>query len=476
MRRRMCSRSPLPRHTRLAAAPRRAFEHEEPEPVDESAQSDSMSLLLLRQKLHDVHAQLDRKKAEFDQRMRVCQEREQRLAAKQRFLKERVHKFDRFVRDNDAKRLRAVRKEKDEVRQQEEKQGEVQSSSAELARSSAEHDETHRTLAHSKRYETFLRRACDESEDFHEIADLEQRHAALAASASALPGRLMRATVGADKARAELGALLRSAQTEALVLASEVACLQEQLDQAAALADEREAAAGRREGGAKQRSRELGMVFMAIENIHARSVRSRSPQRKGARASPEGTEDIDEVLPLLSAIGARLTDLQAAARALRGRRRAVRTSTAEGAHAADAARSSALPADKRTSSPGVASRASSRAQRSMLSQCSDGPAGRMSRLSFEEAYSPAGSFVSPSPSMRSMGGVSPSPSMRSVGGVSPSPSARNVGGLRPPAPRRSDSLQLPAEPGGAGLHPPPPRMPESRTEPGPALLARKVSF
>ena len=86
----------------------------------------SQSTLLLQKKkeMAEVQQQLDRKKEEFRMRMQRCQEKEVELAAKQEALKEQVRKFEKFLKENDAKRVRANRKAQEEIKLREQKQAE----------------------------------------------------------------------------------------------------------------------------------------------------------------------------------------------------------------------------------------------------------------------------------------------------------------------------------------------------------------
>ena len=86
------------------------------QPPDNDLPVASQSTLLLQKKkeMQEVQQQLDRKKEEFRSRMQRCQEKEVDLAARQEDIKEQVRKFDKFLKDNDAKRVRADRKVQEE--------------------------------------------------------------------------------------------------------------------------------------------------------------------------------------------------------------------------------------------------------------------------------------------------------------------------------------------------------------------------
>ena len=87
--------------------------------------TDSQSTLLLQKqkKMQDVQSELLRKKREFEQRMRKCNEKE--LAEKQQKIRESVVHFEKFVKENDVKRARAMKKERDEINACKQKEQEI---------------------------------------------------------------------------------------------------------------------------------------------------------------------------------------------------------------------------------------------------------------------------------------------------------------------------------------------------------------
>jgi hypothetical protein len=75
----------------------------------------STALLQKRKKLQEVETEYVRKRREYDERMKRCAEKEAELAAKQEVIRVNVVRFERFIKDNDVKRQRALKKEKDEL-------------------------------------------------------------------------------------------------------------------------------------------------------------------------------------------------------------------------------------------------------------------------------------------------------------------------------------------------------------------------
>jgi hypothetical protein len=133
---------------RGGAQPNGAFE-------DAQASQTSQSTLLLHKKklMEDAQVELDRKKEDIRLRMLRCQEKEDRLADTQAQLRAQVVKFEKFLKDNDAKRLRSHRKALDEIKQKEAKQLEIEAKAAELAALHAKKVERSELLSRVQVYE-----------------------------------------------------------------------------------------------------------------------------------------------------------------------------------------------------------------------------------------------------------------------------------------------------------------------------------
>ena len=98
--------------------------------------SQSTLLLQKQKKMQEVQSELLRKKREFEQRMRKCNEKEKELAEKQQKIRESVVRFEKFVKENDVKRARALKKERDENNSRKQKEKEIISIRQELQQQS----------------------------------------------------------------------------------------------------------------------------------------------------------------------------------------------------------------------------------------------------------------------------------------------------------------------------------------------------
>ena len=78
-------------------------------------------LLKKRKEMREVDESLKLMKTDYKKRMEECEERRLGFEAKQAKMREQVLKFEKFIQENDAKRLRADAKAKLERRQFEDK-------------------------------------------------------------------------------------------------------------------------------------------------------------------------------------------------------------------------------------------------------------------------------------------------------------------------------------------------------------------
>lgn len=270
-------------------------------PMPSARASQASALLEKKQEMAFMEEKLSRKKIECRERTDQCIAREMALAARQEELKERVQKFDKFLRDNDTKRNRAQRRKLEELKIYNQKLVEIEALNATLAEVHAERDAAEKRLHGSTRCEQFLLRVCDVAEYFHEINDVILRYETLRDVEAHVRERIDEAQARTEATRVALAQFSKEAQTETLVRNSDVVTAQGKLDSLRHRAGEAEADTNRAEMDAKERSREYGEMTMAIFNLRARCAASRASAVAQA-ASP---------IALLTDIEERVLDLQA---------------------------------------------------------------------------------------------------------------------------------------------------------------------
>jgi len=240
------------------------------------AASDSGSIVLVC--TVQVQQQLDRKKEEFRARMQRCQEKEVDLAARQEDIKEQVRKFDKFLKDNDAKRVRADRKVQEEKKAAEQKEREKQELMDILHREDDKRQQLKLEVEAKSKFQRFLDSVCEDpsmSEYFEGIENITLRYETLAAAHADLSERV---NVGQNECESENSTLLgyiKQRTNDLLVFNSEIATKQTDLDQLRFEMLDRESALSGQFQSSKEGTRQLGEIKMAIENIYGRCVKVR---------------------------------------------------------------------------------------------------------------------------------------------------------------------------------------------------------
>ena len=130
--------------------------------------------------MEEAQLELDRKKEEIRLRMLRCQEQEDKLAIQQSDLRAQVVKFEKFLKDNDAKRLRMHKKALDEIRQRVLKEEEILRLKDQLG--DIEFKKLHKKeqLQKLRVYEEYLELVVQHSDDFTDVVDLTNRYETLA--------------------------------------------------------------------------------------------------------------------------------------------------------------------------------------------------------------------------------------------------------------------------------------------------------
>ena len=82
-------------------------------------------MLERRREMLEVESGLSKQKEEFSMKMESLSQRREELARKETQLKESLLKFDKFLQENDAKRLRALKKAIEERKTKDQKEQEI---------------------------------------------------------------------------------------------------------------------------------------------------------------------------------------------------------------------------------------------------------------------------------------------------------------------------------------------------------------
>jgi acetylglutamate synthase len=227
-----------------------------------------------------VQSELDRKKREYETRMRACREKESALAARQERIRESVVKFEKFVSENDGKRARALKKERDEIHARRQKDAEIIVLRQQMMELTGQKVDYEGLLAKLSVYEAYLEGVLSEQEEWHEVNDLLMRHATLTASNADLKEVVTTQDDATEVMRSQLATYTKEAEDRILVQTSQIAHEQKRMERLKAASDKHDQMMQVRESKHIESHRVLGEAKCAITNIFNRCRKQQQPQSR----------------------------------------------------------------------------------------------------------------------------------------------------------------------------------------------------
>lgn len=233
------------------------------------------STLLLKKEVEvdQVQSELEAKRQEFKQRMDACAQRQIEIQKKQQRMKDKVSKFENFLKENELKRRRAIQKYQTEVKMKEQKSAELQSLEEELELLKTQLSSLDRKVGRYKKFEEYLLRVIDVMpEDYLAASDdkmkgLMSRHRTLSDSNVHLVNNLESMTDELELRKVELDDLKKEHGKQVISINSELSLLQQKHDDDSAMNQKLENKYSASTGGLRQRRTDLGRILMAIDNI-----------------------------------------------------------------------------------------------------------------------------------------------------------------------------------------------------------------
>ncbi|CAN0187108.1 unnamed protein product [Pylaiella littoralis] len=276
------------------------------------AQTSQSTLLLKKKKeMREVDDALEFMKDEYNTRMDNCDQREAEFDQKQVDMREQVVKFEKFIQENDAKRIRAEAKAKQERRILDQQAAELRKLENELSMAMAEEAKLEGRRQRLKRYEDYLKgssSAADPERD--DINDLLNRFKRLRDANSDLQKLCEEHDTSYERRRLEMQQYRQDKQNEVLVtnsLLNEKQMDLEHIRGAVKREEHKSEQEGERVMGV---CRESGQVMLAINNLHSRckqTMRSRIPDMKDKQL--EKMAFLERCLHCLHVVGERIEDL-----------------------------------------------------------------------------------------------------------------------------------------------------------------------
>eukprot|EP00752_Nemacystus_decipiens_P012126 g10751.t1 len=276
------------------------------------AQTSQSTLLLKKKKeMREVDDALEFMKDEYNTRMDNCDQREAEFEQKQVDMREQVVKFEKFIQENDAKRIRAEAKAKQERRILDQQAAELRKLEKELSLAMAEEAKLEGRRQRLKRYEDYLKgssSAADPERD--EINDLLNRFKTLRDANMDLMKLCEEHDTSYEKGRLDMQQYRQDKQNEVLVTNSLLNEKQMELEQIRGSVKREEHKSEQEGERVMGVCRESGQVMLAINNLHSRckqTMRSRIPDMNDKQL--EKMVFLERCLHCLHVVGERIEDL-----------------------------------------------------------------------------------------------------------------------------------------------------------------------
>ncbi|XP_071944527.1 coiled-coil domain-containing protein 42 homolog [Antedon mediterranea] len=224
-------------------------------------------LLEKRREMSEVEQALAAQKEEFQMKMESLQQRREELERKEYQLKESLLKFDKFLKENDSKRSRAVKKAEDEKEHKKTKDKEITRLLEEKGELEQQRNKFMMRLEKRKIFNTFLDRVLESAEEFQESRDVIARFETLVATHKDLMDKASKSQDAVDGHKAELMKFTEEKNNEILSHNNQLAMLQTRLDTAQGDAVKWESVWTHIKNTAAKKTLLLGRIKMATHNL-----------------------------------------------------------------------------------------------------------------------------------------------------------------------------------------------------------------
>jgi len=276
--------------------------------VSGTTQTSQGTLLLKRRKeMREVDDALDFMKDEFRSRIEACDERQAEFERKQREMMDQVSRFEKFIKENDAKKSRAENKASSEAKLRAQHEKQIKVLKEEFLDLKKDLSKLGGRVKCHTRYQDYLEDVVELADgEFHGIPDVLNRHQTLEGANEDLRNLVESVESESDKLGALLVQCRRDAQNAVLVMNSEIHGHQKRLETLRGVTFKTDIDREQGDRSAKDRKRESAQVVNSIKNLYARCVSSMIS--KAAKPSIEGA-GLDTLSEGLKLIESRIIDL-----------------------------------------------------------------------------------------------------------------------------------------------------------------------
>jgi chromosome segregation ATPase len=272
----------------------------------------SQSTLLLKKKkeMREVDESLELMKRDHKRRMDICEQRRIRFEEKQAKMREQVLKFEKFIQENDAKRIRAELKAKQERKLYEEKVREIAALNEEIKKLEQDQQQLDSELKRKNDYRQFLENIVENGDyGYEEIKDVLTRYYTLKEANEDLQITSTKLEENVDRVTRDLQEMRIKKQNDVLVSTSIVQGLQVELEKRRLQGKLQEEDNVLRIDKKKGVSTEFTQIIQAIRNLYARCYATMKVKSTLISGAKESTGLFDTLDNNLEVIQSRIKDL-----------------------------------------------------------------------------------------------------------------------------------------------------------------------
>ncbi|XP_065831494.1 coiled-coil domain-containing protein 42 homolog [Oscarella lobularis] len=225
-------------------------------------------LLEKRREMNEVEQALNAHKEEFQMKMESLHQRREELERKEYQLKSSLLKFDKFLKENDSKRARALKKATAEQEQRRAKTKEIETLLKKTEQLTAQLEKQKKKLHKLSVYHHYLDRVIESAEDFSEIREVIARHDTLVMTHRDLLVNEHENQDAIESERARLAKFTEEKNNEILNYNNRLAHLQTKLEETKSRAVKWESQWTHIQNTAATKTLVLGQINMATHNLY----------------------------------------------------------------------------------------------------------------------------------------------------------------------------------------------------------------
>lgn len=261
-----------------------------PEREDEHL-TPATKLLEKRREMLEVENALTVEKEEFQLKIESLNQRKQDLEKKEIQLKESVIKFDKFLKENDAKLSRAVKKAEDERELQKVKQKEIERLKEETRLHTKMKENYIKKVAAYQQFNKFLERTVENSDEFQEIREIIDRYETLTVNYKDLRDIQNENEELVNTKRKDFSEYQDRKNYEILNMNNELSDLQTKLDDAQNRSHKAENEWNHIQSTAAGKTLLIGETRMAIKNLYTLVANHHQSKKETDEEEEPNTED-----------------------------------------------------------------------------------------------------------------------------------------------------------------------------------------